>query len=562
MPASTDFASAICAMLSEQSARLAESAPGSNAFAIQKPGTTTAMLACDLHLPLSVPNTWYRTEILWYTAPNRYRTVDGITLPGMPVVVAGSNGAISWGMTNAYADTADMVVLETDQANPRRYRTPDGWREFTTVTETLAVRGSAPQTLSFDSTIWGPVWGTDHRGRRLALHWVMADPAAYDLNFSAIETVNTARTALAFAKNSGMPHVNFVVADNRGNIGWTVGGRLPKRIGFNGSTPCSWADGDRHWDGWQPLERHPQVYNPESGSIWSANSRTVGGDELAVLGDGGYEPGARARQIRDRLAGLKNISPESLLDIQLDVRGLYLEPWQQLLLSTLTPAAVAAKPDRSALRSEAETWGGEALPSSVGYRLVHDFRQAVLQRLDPLVFGRCRAVYPNFSTRCLNIDRIALALAERRPAGWHPAGEAGWRQLLLDAVDATLADAGGPAVLAQRTWGQANRLQMVHPFSRVYPWLGWILDMPSTEMPGDDMVVRAQTPDFGASVRMVLWPGHEDESILHLPGGQCGNPLSPYYSKGHKDWLRGEATPLRPGSIEKKLIFVPPPPEK
>jgi penicillin amidase len=81
-------------------------------------------------------------------------------------------------------------------------------------------------------------------------------------------------------------------------------------------------------------------------------------------------------------------------------------------------------------------------------------------------------------------------------------------------------------------------------------------------MPGDDMVVRAQTPDFGASVRMVLWPGHEDESILHLPGGQCGNPLSPYYSKGHKDWLRGEATPLRPGSIEKKLIFVPPPPEK
>ena len=62
--------------------------------------------------------------------PGNSLTLDitGVTLPGAPTVVAGSNGRIAWGFTNSYVDTSDVVVLEqadgkrTDTLRPRGRR--------------------------------------------------------------------------------------------------------------------------------------------------------------------------------------------------------------------------------------------------------------------------------------------------------------------------------------------------------------------------------------------------------------------------------------------------------
>ncbi|MFT3829900.1 MAG: penicillin acylase family protein [Opitutaceae bacterium] len=535
-------------------------APGSNAFAIRglRGQTPVALLANDLHLPLAVPNIWYRTEMVWRTDRTHIRTLDGVTLPGLPFLVAGSNSGMAWGFTDARADTTDLVVLEIDAGDPRRYRTPDGWRKFDTVTETILIRDAAPETYTFDNTIWGPVIGTDHRGRRLALRWIMADVAAYDFEFANFETINSARAALAFAKKAGMPPLNFLAVDRDGNLGWTVAGRLPRRVGLDGASPVSWADGTAHWDGWLALEQHPQVYNPPSGKLWSANNRMLAPESLAALGDAHFALGARASRLRDRLADLKGFSPEALLDIQLDVRGLYLERWQHLLLSALGPGAVAADPARAKLRALAENWGGHAVPESAGYRVVHDFRTAVLREVDALVFARCRATLPRFDSGSLPLERVAFTLASEQPPGWHPEGAAGWRKLLLAAADSVTAAAGGADRLDQFTWGNANRLAMRHPLSSAFPLLGRFLDMPATPLPGDAFTVRTQTPDFGATVRFVIQPGWEEGSLLHLPGGQCANPLSPYYSDDHTAWLKGEPTPLQPGKAEDHLVLVPP----
>lgn len=530
---------------------------GSNAFAVSglQGERRFALLANDLHLPLAVPNLWYRAQITWRLDPRRNREIDGITLPGLPVLIAGTNGAIAWGFTTSYADTSDLVVIETDPANPQRYRTPDGWREFVIHSETLSVRDAAAEPLSIRSTLWGPVIGTDHHGRPLALKWAMADPAAYNLQLTSLETVNTARSALAFAKSTGLPHQNFVVADREGNIGWTLAGRLPRRVGFDGSTPVSWADGTARWDGWLETERYPQVLNPRSGMIWSANNRMVGGESLAVLGDGGYQSGARAGQIHAQLGTLKQLSPEALMAVQLDDRAPLLDRWQELLLATL--ASASADSGRAELRRLTETWGGRAVPDSAGYRLVRDFRSAVESRIDALIFARCRAASPAFDSSSLPLDRVLYALAHQQPAGWLPAGHPGWKSLLDESAAAIIAEAGGPARLADHTWGKVNRLRMQHPLSAALPWLGRFLDQPAVPLPGDTDIVRTQTPDFGASVRFVIQPGWEAGSLLHMPGGQSAHPLSPFHSAGHDDWVRGEPTPLQPGRVKDHLLFVP-----
>ena len=537
-----------------------EPAGGGTALVVsaQQGERRAVFLANALNFPLAVPNLWYRAQLTWRLDPRHNREIDGITLPGLPVLIAGSNGAIAWGFTASGGDTSDLVVVETDPANPQRYRTPDGWRDFATHTETIAVHNAVAETLAIRSTIWGPVIGTDSRGHLLALKWIMADPAAYNLQLANLETVNTARSALAFAKSTGLPQLNFLVADREGNIGWTIAGRLPNRIGFDGTTPVSWADGTARWDGWLATDRYPQVFNPQTGMIWSADNRMVGGAALAVLGDGGFQPGTRAQQIRERLGELQQLTPETLWQLQLDDRGRQLDRWQELLLAALPPEAIASDPGRAELRRLAEAWGGRAVPDSAGYRLVHDFRAAVAARIDAVVFARCRAVFPAFDSSGLQQERIRFALARHQPAGWLPAGHPGWKTLIDESITAIIADAGGPARLAAHTWGQANHLRMQHPLSAAMPWLGTFLDRKAVPLPGATDTVRTQTPDFGASVRLVIRPGWEAGSLLQTPGGQSGNPLSPYYSAGHQDWEQGEPTPLQPGRVKDHLLFVPP----
>jgi penicillin amidase len=81
--------------------------------------------------------------------------------------------------------------------------------------------------------------------------------------------------------------------------------------------------------------------------------------------------------------------------------------------------------------------------------------------------------------------------------------------------------------------------------------------MPATEMPGDWSTPRVQSPTFGASERFAVEPGREQDGYFHMPGGQSGHPLSPYYRAGHEAWVKGEPTPFLPGPAERVLTLHP-----
>ncbi len=371
---------------------------GSNAFALAGAHTANgaALLANDMHLELRVPKTWYRASLVWpdplasnlpppasgaqrvsSVASAKEDRVTGVTLPGTPIIVAGSNGHIAWGFTNAYADTSDLISVDLAMGTETLYQTQHGLVKIATREETILVKGSTPVTLDVPWTEWGPIVGQDRARRPLALRWVAHEPAAANFSLIQLETARTAAEAIAIAHRAGIPAQNFVVADANGAIGWTIAGRLPKRVGFDGRLPVSWTFGDRYWDGLLAPDDAPQVLSPASGRLWSANQRMTGGDALTKIGDGGYERPDRAAQIRDDLAALEHAAPRDLLAIQLDDRALFLARWQKLLLATLTPEAVAEKSSRAELLRLAEHWEGRASTDSVSYRLVRAFRRQV-----------------------------------------------------------------------------------------------------------------------------------------------------------------------------------------
>jgi penicillin amidase len=537
-------------------------ARGSNNWAVA--GRLTAhggaLLANDMHLGISVPNTWYRVSLA-FPGGDGERHVTGVTLPGAPFVVAGSNGHVAWGFTNSEGDWADLVVLEPDPTNADGYLTPEGPRALERHAETIEVAGGNPETLVVESTVWGPVIDRDPAGRRRALAWVALREGGLNASLYRMEVVRDLDAAQALAAEVGIPNQNLVVADEAGRIGWTIVGRIPRRFGHDGSVPTSWADGRNGWDGWLAPAEYPRVVDPPSGRIWTANARVVGGDKLAKVGVGGYDLGARQGQIRDDLLGTAKAGEDDMLRIQLDDRALFLERWQKLLLEVLGPDAIAKDPRRAEVRRLVEGWGGRASIDSVGYRIVRAFRGRVKDRvLDPLLAPvrakDPRRVHPGTAPNA-RWEGPVWALVTQRPGHLLDPRYPSWDALLLDALDQVVAELSEIGPLAARTWGERNTTQIRHPLSRAVPQLGAWLDMPHQPLPGDSNMPRVQSPVAGASERFAVSPGREELGYFHMPCGQSGNPLSPHYADGHAAWAKGDKAPFLPGPAVNVLTLVP-----
>jgi len=529
---------------------------GSNAFAVSGAHTAdgAAVLANDMHLSLAVPNLWYRAELVWGT-----HRLTGVTLPGTPFVVAGSNGHIAWGFTNACAGTGDLIILTLD--SPQLYRGPGG--EILTIEHRqtqIRVKGREPVPFGYDRTVWGPIIGTDPDQRPLVYHWSADDPPTSDIDLSRLANATSAGDAAAEAQRLGIPNVNFLVADDQGRIAWTVAGRLPKRVGYDGRLPVFWQYGDRKWDGYLAPAEAPAVTDADL--LWSSNQRMLGGEAFTRLGDGGTASPARAAQVRDDLRALvarqpKAVAPADLLAIQLDDRALFLARWQRLALQVLTPAALAQHPGRAEFLAAVQNWGERASVDSAGYLLVRRFRLAVANLALGPIFAPCRAADPGFDWHSFHYEEPLWALLQAKPAYLLNPQYRTWDDLLLGAVDQLAGPAPGTNS-ARETWGERNTLAMDHPFSRLLPRIlaRW-LNMPAEQLPGDDDMPRVQQPSFGASERFAVAPGREREGIFEMPGGESGHPLSPFYRAGHEAWVRGEPAPFLPGPPAHTLSLDP-----
>ena len=195
-----------------------------------------------------------------------------------------------------------------------------------------------------------------------------------------MDRVRNVSEAMAVANRAGMPEQNFMTADADGHIAWTIAGHIPVRSGFDPQIPAYWDKPGTGWTGWLPPERYPRVVDPANGRLWTANARVVDGAMLAIIGDGGYDLGARARQIRDDLMAKDKFSPADLLGIELDDRAVFLARWRSLLLRLLNPENLGGHPERAGFRHYVEQWGDHASVDSVGYRLVRAFRSTIKWR--------------------------------------------------------------------------------------------------------------------------------------------------------------------------------------
>lgn len=533
--------------------------PGSNSWAVAGAlsSSGSALLANDMHLDTRLPNSWYRARLVVRPAGATEPALDivGATLPGTPMMVVGSNGRIAWGFTNSYIDTADAVILEP--AGPGRYRTPGGSRPFIVHQERLCGRFRC-ETLEVRETIWGPVIGTDALGRLIAMRWTAHEPDSVRLGPAlALEAAGSVEDAITIAHASAIPQQNVLVADRAGAIAWTIIGQIPARFGFDGRDAVSFADGTRGWRGTLPPGAAPVVRTPPDGRLWTANGRMLGGQAARLLGNGGWDQGGRAGRIRDLLAGKNRFAPADFLSIQLDDLSTVHGWWRLALLAELEGRR--SDPRLAALIDPVRRWDGRMQPDSVGARLVSRYREIFRDEVYAAYLGGRPETGFRKTYAPSGAEGTLRRLHAERPPALVPPGHESWRAL-IDSVLGQLADevgreAGGD--VERFTWGRVNSAGVGHPIARFLPPLRLWTDPPDVPVPGGRTTVRATAPGFGASQRMAVSPGHEDQGLFHMPGGQAGNPLAPYYLAGHADWLAGRPTPLSPGPARWTLVLKP-----
>jgi penicillin amidase len=538
-------------------------APGSNGWAVSGLHTKSgvALVANDMHLDIGVPAIWYPARLvvqLPAVAPEGSRPLDvaGVTLPGTPALVAGSNGRIAWGFTNSYGDFSDVRFA------------PCTHPDYRVRVEQIAVKGGETVTVEFRDAgpavvLDGEAFADDVAGGECAqVAWLATRPEATNFELLGVENAMTIDEALSIAPKIGIPGQNAVIGDAGGRIAWTLFGRVPRGAGA-----------DRLFGAveYRDATDHPRLSDPPVGRLWTANQRIVDGPLEIVMGDdevdvgaGGYDIGARARQIRDGLVGLAHPATEAdMLAIQLDSRASFIARWRNLLLALLDEEAMRDSEARREFRAQLSSWTPNAAPDAVGYRLVREFRGEVLDTLwnsltasllGPEVEMRRPAAFEAAAWRLVN-ERPAM-IAPPREEGADSAAD--WRTFLLARLDAATADLlERCGALKDCTFGARRPVKIRHPLSRALPILSGWLDMPVRELGGDHHMPRVQDGPFGASERFAVSPGREDQGYLELPGGPSGHPLSPYYRSGFDDWAEGRPTPFLPGPAAHVLDLVP-----
>lgn len=572
----------------------AEELPGSNGWAVRG-ADGHAYLANDMHLPLTVPFVWYRCAFELDGGDGAVRRFDGLSLPGVPAFVVGTNGAVAWGFTNVEGDFMDHVVVELVEEDAAAYRVPEGVEPFETIEERIEVRGGEAKSLPLRRTRWGPVVAEDPSGRPLALRWTALEPAGLNLALLDMLEASSVVEALDVAARWRGTQQNVTVADRAGSIGWTISGLLPARRGFDGLVPVSWADGRRGWatdEAGRLLEiERPRVVDPPTGRIVTANQRTLPAADALALGTRFGEPDRAARidalLVEAQTTGI--LDEAALAAMQLDTRVDRLVRWRDAILPALRRAASERAADGSATERAArlggvaailEAWDGRADADATAVAIVDLARRGIRLDLERAIVGaalleRARAVGERLepAERAARLQRLGrlpapderfLELVEAAADHLVPAEDADWdgfiaRRTLEAAAQSRIAQAGAGGAEAYQRWGRVNASDFAHPLAAGMPLLRARFGLPSHEQPGHPAAVRVAGARFGASNRLVVSPGREEHAILQTPGGQSADPDSPHYADLHPSWRDGVAVPLRPGTATRRLRFEPKP---
>lgn len=535
---------------------------GSNNWVVapERSATGHALLAGDPHLELTLPSIWYEAHLV---VPDEL-DVYGVTIPSIPYFLIGFNRYVAWSFTNTGADVIDFYEEEFDDPDaPSRYRVDGEWRPLDRRVEEF--RGRGGRRLAVDTlyiTHRGPVVTADER--RLSMRWTVLESSIEPEGFRKANRARTVEEWLEALADYAAPAQNGVVAGRSGDIAIRSTGHFPLHPDGIGLEIRDGSVGASDWIGFWPLERYPTSLNPPQGYLASANQQPIDPQfEPTYLGANWPSPW-RALRINKLLAQDSTATPEAMRRYQTDPGNARADMFLPFFLEAVRKAAETGVVDPRA-REAAELlaeWDRRYTKENERAVLFEAAMSELNERVwDELLMSgegvsRARRVFTPSSTV------LASLLHQPENVWWDdrrtPESVEDRDQVLVSslaaALDKTVEAHGAPNEGGWR-WDGIRHANIYHMLG--VPTLS-ALDLPIQGGAGT-LNPSSGSGRYGASWRMVVELGPEIEAWSIYPGGQSGNPLSPYYEDRIERWVAGELDrvpfPRSPGELETSRVI-------
>jgi penicillin amidase len=535
--------------------------PDSNAWAANGPAVAGggALLAGDPHLPQTLPSVWYEVAL---SAPGF--DVAGVSVPGLPGILIGHNARIAWSLT----DTQNQATMfYTEKTRPGEYFWDGAWRKMQVVHYTIPVRGAATRHLTVDLTVHGPIM--TQAGQTTSVGWMGNVPSP---DLQAMLTVNQAASFSQFkAALAGWyaPTQNFVYADANGNIGAISAGYYPQ-VGA-GCQPWLPMSGSGACDvtGVIPYAAEPQVYDPPSHVLATANQRPVTAAYPWYIGTSAnfFDPGYRVATIYAALRGrAAPLTTAAFAAVQTSLTDQLAARIVPKLLTALGGASLSSA-ERAVLpllTNWNATMTEDSAAASIWWTFWGDYVTDVFQPW----WNRAKVpVHKDSAGLAVSVDQVSLdedleawTLGDpANPAFSLPSGQGRtapqvMRKAFATAVAHLAATLGGAP--SSWTWGRLHTREF--PALSGADGLGYGPRADGGDPFTPDAADGGLTANTGPSWRMIVdlsGAGVSAEGVY--PGGQSENPASPWYDDQVPLWWDGRYLPVPvPGRAAGSLTWT------
>lgn len=514
---------------------------GSNNWVVSgsKMADGNTYMANDPHRTIAVPSLRYMAHLV---APGW--NVIGGGEPEIPGISIGHNEYGTWGLTVFETDGEDLYVYDINPDNPLQYKYKGEWKDMTTITESIPVKGQANETVDLHYTIHGPVSFIDstlNKAYAVRCAWLEPGGSPYlaSLRMDQAKTWEEFREACNY---SHIPGENMIWADKVGNIGWQAVGIAPIRRNFSGMVPVP-GDGTYEWDGYLPIVDKPHDYNPAKGFIGTANQNVTPDsyEHWDAIGFSWADP-YRGDRVNEVLAEKDNLTLEDMKALQMDY---------------LSTAARSITPLLKELNLQGKAAEAQALLSSWDYRLTSDSKAAT--------------IYNEWETELRRLASKEFIPAEarsyityiqfRKIEGWLLNPDQRFGNNSVVKRDAFIKQAFETAVqnivnrlgedMDNWQYGQTSNKHILlrHALSEaVNDSIQGSLNLGPFPRGGNSFTPGATGGNLnqssGASFRMIVNTGDWDAAIATNGPGQSGNPESPFYSNLFEPWAKDQYFPV------------------
>lgn len=540
---------------------------GSNNWAISGEKSVTGMplIANDMHLGLSSPGIWYQIHQVVEGKLN----VTGLALPGNPLVVAGHNDKIAWGMTNIMMDDIDLYLEKINPENPDEYWFMDKWKRMEIREETIHIKGGDSLLLKTQFTHRGPiVSGFKNMQEAISMKWIGYD---YSNVFRSIYLLNRAENWDDF-KDALRTFVdvsqNIVYADNEGNIGLYAAGGIPIRKGEEYMIKPGQTD-EFDWTGKVSFEDLPHVYNPESGFVASANNKTVG-DSYPYYLSTYFAQGYRYQRIVEMLQSTKKLSTGDFIQMQSDQNSMLVKRFLPDVLKSLDNSEL------SELENEGLTilkdWDGSYRTESSAALIFESLYHKMISNLLEDDLGS--ELFEEYHSKSGLVKSFMERFWDEKDSLWCDDIRTNNQIESFDEIVVKsygqvmneLLDFYGSEVKLW-SWGDMHQFTMTHPLGKI-KILDRIFHLNRGPVPvgGSFHTISPYSYPFsspfkvnhGASHRHIFNTKDWDKSITIIPTGESGVPASEHYLDQFDMYLNNKyhADPFSRKEVEKHARYT------